>query len=88
MRPNRQSKQNHLVLHALQKFMILWQEKFVFSKQHHNFFPNSKGFILGTEVGWLLGCKSGSSVVVKVRKFRKQFVVIILNSFKTRTNST
>ena len=49
MRPNRQSKQNHLVLHALQKFMILWREKFVFSKQHHNFFPHSKGFILGTD---------------------------------------
>ena len=71
MRPNRQSKQNHLVLHALQKFMILWREKIVFSKQHHHFFPNLKGFLLGTEVGWLFGCKSEGYVVVEVRIPRK-----------------
>ena len=49
MRPNRQSKQNHLVFYALQKIMILWRGKIVFTKQHHHFFPNSKGFIFGTE---------------------------------------
>ena len=82
MRPNRQSKQNHLLLHALHDFMA---EKFVFTKQHHRFCPNSKGFML--VAGWLHGCKSWSSVVVEDRLNIWKAFHSFLNSFKKWTEN-